>query len=264
MKGWVYVLSNQSMPELVKVGCTSKDPKGRAKELSNETGVPSPFIVEYSALTSDYKAIEKKVHQILREKRYNPNREFFSCSVEEAVIFIKTEIGERLISEEYEKLEREELERLIEQKEKEAALRKEQLKRSEYGRKRKKQLLWQRDRAAFACGLGLTPVIMGLSLEEGAYQGLGIGFTLFLVFGSVWRFFKWIPDNMLDADELIEKKQAERNEQIEWQGEVMTYVCIFFGLLMISITTLSWLGVLFLSIGRPWRFFNWVKLHDVK
>ena len=43
MKGWVYVISNQAMPDLVKVGFSTKDPTLRASEL-NHTGSPHPYV----------------------------------------------------------------------------------------------------------------------------------------------------------------------------------------------------------------------------
>ena len=42
-KGYVYVLINSSMPNLVKIGKTTKDPNERVKELSSATGVATPF-----------------------------------------------------------------------------------------------------------------------------------------------------------------------------------------------------------------------------
>lgn len=52
MRGWVYVMSNRSMPNLVKVGFSSKDPELRAKELAH-TGTPHPYVVDYEALVRD-------------------------------------------------------------------------------------------------------------------------------------------------------------------------------------------------------------------
>jgi hypothetical protein len=43
--GYIYVLINQSMEGFIKVGKTARDPKERAKELSQATGVPTPFMV---------------------------------------------------------------------------------------------------------------------------------------------------------------------------------------------------------------------------
>ena len=50
--GWVYVLSNPSIPSQVKVGWTKGRPAARAKELQG-TGVPTPFKVETAFLFSN-------------------------------------------------------------------------------------------------------------------------------------------------------------------------------------------------------------------
>ena len=44
--GYLYILTNASMPELLKVGRTARDPHERARELST-TGVPTPFEVAW-------------------------------------------------------------------------------------------------------------------------------------------------------------------------------------------------------------------------
>ena len=48
LDGWVYILSNELMPGIYKVGMTTIDPVVRAKEISRGTGVPGPFKVEKS------------------------------------------------------------------------------------------------------------------------------------------------------------------------------------------------------------------------
>jgi T5orf172 domain len=49
--GFVYVLSNEAMPGIVKVGMTTKLAEDRAKQLRG-TGVPLPFHVEFRSATS--------------------------------------------------------------------------------------------------------------------------------------------------------------------------------------------------------------------
>jgi hypothetical protein len=111
MKGYVYVLSNPSMPGLRKIGETSKDPKGRAAELSKDTGVPIPFVLEYEAHVENPRRYEQSVHKRLQKKRYG--KEFFKCSFEEAIIAIKDEVGSGLIYEVFHKARREEIEESI-------------------------------------------------------------------------------------------------------------------------------------------------------
>src|SRR5688572_6679317 len=47
--GYLYVLINPSLPGLVKIGKTNRDPEQRAAELSAATGVPTPFVLVYDA-----------------------------------------------------------------------------------------------------------------------------------------------------------------------------------------------------------------------
>jgi len=94
--GCVYILSNPSIPNLLKIGYTSKTARERAKEIDS-TGVPTPFHVEYEAFVSNPKKTERKVHEILRSKRPNDNREFFECQLDEAITAIERVAGPRPI-----------------------------------------------------------------------------------------------------------------------------------------------------------------------
>ena len=77
--GWVYVITNESMPGLVKVGVTSKRPEKRAKEL-DETGSPTPYKVETAFLFSEAaERIEKRAHALLADVIVRENREWFRC-----------------------------------------------------------------------------------------------------------------------------------------------------------------------------------------
>lgn len=83
-KGFVDVLSNSSMPGLVKIGFTVKLPSKRAAERST-TGVPTPFDVEFYCLVEDPAALEAKVHEALSLKRQSNDREFFRVELSEAI-----------------------------------------------------------------------------------------------------------------------------------------------------------------------------------
>jgi hypothetical protein len=83
-KGFLYVARNKSMPGLLKIGRTDRIPDARMSELFS-TGVPEPFELVYYALTSDAKADEAKVHQILDRFRHRNNREFFAIESTSAI-----------------------------------------------------------------------------------------------------------------------------------------------------------------------------------
>lgn len=88
--GYVYVMINPSLPNLVKIGKTSRDPNERAKELSSATGVPTPFILVYYKPFRDCNLAESVIHHFFEEKgaRVNGNREFFQVSTNEAIDLI--------------------------------------------------------------------------------------------------------------------------------------------------------------------------------
>jgi hypothetical protein len=75
--GFVYVLSNISMPGMYKIGCTEYSPTRRANEISAATGVPLPFSVVCYLEVSNCRAAETEIHGRLRGQRVNRNREFF-------------------------------------------------------------------------------------------------------------------------------------------------------------------------------------------
>ncbi|MFQ6226272.1 GIY-YIG nuclease family protein [Nocardia sp. NPDC002869] len=86
--GFVYALSNPTMPGLVKIGMTERLIANRAGELQS-TGVALPFDVEYGMMTSHPKNVEAAAHEILRNHRVAPNREYFRVSVTEAIAGIQ-------------------------------------------------------------------------------------------------------------------------------------------------------------------------------
>ena len=87
IKGYVYIFSNPSF-EYVKIGYSDRDPMIRLDEL-NTTGVPTPFVFEFSALVYQPKFVEKLIHRELSNHRLSPDREFFTLPVNTAVIKIK-------------------------------------------------------------------------------------------------------------------------------------------------------------------------------
>lgn len=109
------------MPGLVKVGYSTKDPSLRAEEL-NHTGSPHPYVVEYEILTWDPRDIEQSVHSRLKEKR--EGKEWFRCTIEEAIVAIKDEVGKDSLLENYIKANRESAEALRKQKIREEEARK--------------------------------------------------------------------------------------------------------------------------------------------
>lgn len=82
---WVYVLSNASMPGLIKIGMTTTSPQQRNTELGSATGVPTPFKIEYCVKVANALQVEKTIHRQLAAHRVNRRREFFEMDVKTAI-----------------------------------------------------------------------------------------------------------------------------------------------------------------------------------
>lgn len=85
----IYVLTNEAMPGLVKIGLTTDSVESRIANLSSGSGVPLPFECHFAAEIPDTVSldkIEKTLHQLFAEHRINPKREFFKVEPEKVVL----------------------------------------------------------------------------------------------------------------------------------------------------------------------------------
>lgn len=94
-RGYVYVLSNPSMPGLVKIGRTTRSVEQRANELW-QTGVPTPFFIEYSQLFPNCIDAEAILHSEFEDYRRNDCREFFEVSPDTVISSIECMIRARM------------------------------------------------------------------------------------------------------------------------------------------------------------------------
>jgi hypothetical protein len=85
----VYVLTNPSMPGLVKIGYTAdEDANRRIGQLYN-TSVPVPFKLEFACRVPNAHEVERALHVAFGPLRINPNREFFQIDPEQAIAILK-------------------------------------------------------------------------------------------------------------------------------------------------------------------------------
>lgn len=78
MNGYVYILTNEAMPGLIKIGRTCRSVEIRAEELW-QTGVPVPFSIFTKVGAIDCVELERDLHQALWKRRLVKSREFFRC-----------------------------------------------------------------------------------------------------------------------------------------------------------------------------------------
>lgn len=82
--GYVYILINKSL-DMIKIGRTTRDSRGRARELSKATGVPTPFELAYEVFSENHEIVEKTLHEKLSNFRVNDKREFFKYPLKESI-----------------------------------------------------------------------------------------------------------------------------------------------------------------------------------
>jgi len=83
--GFIYVMSNRSMPGLLKIGMTTRNPETRLLEANSpNTWIPSNFNLELAKKVNNPKQKEKILHNLLGKftERINSNREFFRVHIE--------------------------------------------------------------------------------------------------------------------------------------------------------------------------------------
>ena len=94
LEGFVYVMSNPAMPNLLKLGITDTDPTvRRAKQMSASTSIPAAFVVEYFAQVKNRRKVETRVFKKLKKYRYSMRKEFFTCNIFTAVNAIRSAAG---------------------------------------------------------------------------------------------------------------------------------------------------------------------------
>ena len=85
---FVYVLTNESMPGIVKIGMTTSPIESRMLQLDT-TGVPLPFECYYAARVNDQKRVEKALHEAFGDHRVRKIREFFRLDPYKAKVILE-------------------------------------------------------------------------------------------------------------------------------------------------------------------------------
>lgn len=85
----VYVLTNPSMPGLVKIGKTTQEEVGLRMKQLYSTGVPVPFECIFACRVPDASVVERALHHAFGQVRVNPTREFFRIEPDRVVSILK-------------------------------------------------------------------------------------------------------------------------------------------------------------------------------
>ena len=87
MPSIVYILTNPTMPDIVKIGMTN-NLESRMRSLYNSS-TPVPFECYFACTVGDMSFVEKSLHDGFDDYRINPKREFFRVDPERVVSILK-------------------------------------------------------------------------------------------------------------------------------------------------------------------------------
>ena len=85
----VYVLQNEAMPGLIKIGLTQQDDVDKRLQNLYTTGVPLPFECIWAGEVDNCKEVESIIHNAFSDFRINPKREFFKLKPERVIPLLK-------------------------------------------------------------------------------------------------------------------------------------------------------------------------------
>jgi hypothetical protein len=88
MSGNIYILINQAMPGLIKIGKTGGAVEDRIRSLDT-TAVPLPFECFYAAEVERPDDVEKALHEAFEDHRVRKNREFFRLSPDKPRVILE-------------------------------------------------------------------------------------------------------------------------------------------------------------------------------
>lgn len=86
--GCVYILSTRELPNILKIGYTTRNPIERVKEINRSTGVVIPFGVRAAWNVPNPDKFEQKIHEKLNQYRVRADREFFQLDFNKAFSII--------------------------------------------------------------------------------------------------------------------------------------------------------------------------------
>jgi cold shock CspA family protein len=86
--GWVYILSTREMPNILKIGMTTRNVGERVKEINSATGMLYPLSARAIFRVKNAREAERLIFSELDSYRIRKDREFFNIEFQKAVTLI--------------------------------------------------------------------------------------------------------------------------------------------------------------------------------
>lgn len=89
MRGKIYILTNDAMPDYIKIGFTAADDVETRMRQLDTTSLPLPFRLHACIEVENAQQLEKLAHDVFTSQRARASREFFLMEPETAVRYLK-------------------------------------------------------------------------------------------------------------------------------------------------------------------------------
>ncbi len=93
MNGWVYLIANQAMTGVIKIGCCEDHPEVITKKLDDAGGSPYPYILQYQLFLTDSFLILQNIRRALWALNKTAISGWCSISPSECIALIRDEVG---------------------------------------------------------------------------------------------------------------------------------------------------------------------------
>jgi len=93
MQGWLYIIKNEALAGMIRLGRCDESPEFIVKKLDLDGAVPTPFQLIYRVYVNNCFLILQNVRKLLWAQGKNAGSGWFRILEEEGVSLIRTEIG---------------------------------------------------------------------------------------------------------------------------------------------------------------------------
>ena len=95
--GYIYVLRNHTISNILKINITYKNPEELLRQINNENNFPTPYFILICKNIQNPEIKLKKIYQLLIDYRINKKKDFFRISQEKIKIFFNLIKGKEYI-----------------------------------------------------------------------------------------------------------------------------------------------------------------------
>lgn len=93
MKGWLYIIKNEALAGMIRLGRSDDSPEYLVKKLDMSGSVPTPFHLQYKVYISNSYLILQNIRRLLWSQKKTAGSGWFSITEDDAISLVRREIA---------------------------------------------------------------------------------------------------------------------------------------------------------------------------